>query len=316
MRSDDAREMLFRPKGNAACAPRRGTDPMADTGALLRAEGLVKRFGDLVAVGGLDVEARVGEVLGFLGPNGAGKTTSIRMMCGLLAPDAGRVLLGGEPIGTGISQRRRIGVCPQQIVVWERLTCVEQLTFLGRMYGLTTTDARRRGLDLLDRLGLANKASSLARALSGGMQRRLNIALALVQDPDVVFLDEPEAGLDPQARVLVREFIVDLATTKAVILSTHNMDEAERVATRVAIIDQGRVLRCGPPHELERDVGEAEILEVDLAGGAALEWLPPVIAQALGQPPDGRLWAGEFYPLDVPEPQPPARPCRLWEIEL
>ena len=201
------------------------------TGApTLIARGLTRRFGSLLAVDGLDIEVQRGEVLGFLGPNGAGKTTSIRMLCGLLRPDAGEVLLGGEPLGPAAHHRRRVGLCPQQVVVWDRLTCLEQLTFLGTMYEVPASEARSRGESLLDRLGLSARAGALARTLSGGMQRRLNVALALVHDPELVVLDEPEAGLDPQSRVLVRDFITELAATKAVVLTTHNMDEAERSA--------------------------------------------------------------------------------------
>ena len=234
---------------------------------LLAAEGLTKRFGTLTAVDGLHIDVRQGEVLGFLGPNGAGKTTSIRMLCGLLTPDAGEVRLAGERLTGALRHRRRVGLCPQQIVVWERLTCLEQLTFVGEMYELSAAAARSQGAGLLERLGLGHKASALARTLSGGMQRRLNIALALVHDPDLIVLDEPEAGLDPQSRVLVRDFIADLAKDKAVVLTTHNMDEADRVAGRVAIIDHGKVLCCDTPDALRREIGEGDVVQVDLPGG-------------------------------------------------
>ena len=237
---------------------------------VLRAEGLTKRYGDLVAVNDLSLDIYEGEVFGFLGPNGAGKTTSISMMCGLLKPDAGRVLVHGQPIAGGTaSVRTRVGICPQEIIVWSHLTCIEQLQFIGEMYGVGGQEARRRGERLLEDLGLVEKRNKQARTLSGGLQRRLNLALALVHDPDIIALDEPEAGLDPQSRVAVRSYIRQLARKKTVILTTHNMDEADRLADRVAIIDQGELLVLDTPQALKRSVGEGDVLEIALTGDDA-----------------------------------------------
>jgi len=233
------------------------------TNVVLQTEGLTKRYGSLVAVKSLTLEVREGEVFGFLGPNGAGKTTSINMMCGLLKPDAGRVLVRGVPVVNGAAGvRAQVGVCPQTIVLWERLTCLEQLQFIGQMYGLSGREARRRGERLLEELDLVDERNKQARRLSGGMQRRLNLAMALVHDPDLVVLDEPEAGLDPQSRVRVREYIQALARKKTVILTTHNMDEADRVADRVAIIDHGELLVLDTPQALKRRVGEGDVVEI------------------------------------------------------
>jgi ABC-2 type transport system ATP-binding protein len=232
---------------------------------VLQTEHLTKRYGSLIAVDDLSLEVHEGEIFGFLGPNGAGKTTSISMMCGLLKPDAGRVLIHGKPVHGGAPEvRARIGVCPQETVLWEKLTGLEQLEFIGSLYGVPPRTARQRGGALLETLGLSGKANVLAGKLSGGMKRRLNLALALVHDPEILALDEPEAGLDPQSRVLVREYIRSLARRKTVILTTHNMDEAERLADRVAIIDHGRLLVVDTPEELKRTVGEGDVLEVDL----------------------------------------------------
>jgi len=237
---------------------------------VLRAEGLTKRYGDLVAVNNLSLDIYEGEVFGFLGPNGAGKTTSISMMCGLLKPDAGRVLVHGQPIAGGTATvRTRVGICPQEIILWSHLTCIEQLQFIGEMYGVHSHEARRRGDRLLEDLGLVEKRNKQARTLSGGLQRRLNLALALVHDPDIVALDEPEAGLDPQSRVAVRNYIRELARKKTVILTTHNMDEADRLADRVAIIDQGELLVLDTPQALKRSVGEGDVLEIALTGDDA-----------------------------------------------
>ncbi len=242
---------------------------------VLRTEGLTKRYGTLIAVRDLTLEVYEGEVFGFLGLNGAGKTTSINMMCGLLKPDAGRVTIRGVPVATAGASARlsasaevraRVGVCPQDIVLWERLTCLEQLQFIGQMYGLTGRKARQRAEQLLEELDLVSKRKVQARTLSGGMQRRLNLAMALVHDPEIMVLDEAEAGLDPQSRVKVREYIQSLARQKTVILTTHNMDEAERLADRVAIIDHGELLVLDTPEALKRSVGEGDVVEIDLRG--------------------------------------------------
>lgn len=230
---------------------------------VLQTLNLTKRYGSLVAVDRLTLEVYEGEVFGFLGPNGAGKTTSISMMCGLLKPDEGQVRLHGKSISSSDAvARARVGVCPQDVVLWDRLTCLEQLQFIGEMYGLKAGEARRSGRRLLDELGLAEKRDRLARTLSGGMKRRLNLAMALVHDPEFIILDEPEAGLDPQSRVQVREVIQSLARRKTVILTTHNMDEAERVADRVAIIDHGKLLVLDTPDRLKQRLGTGDVIEL------------------------------------------------------
>lgn len=234
---------------------------------VLQVEGLTKRYGALVAVKNLSFAVNEGEVFGFLGPNGAGKTTSLNMLCGLLKPDAGRILIHGQPITNGaVDVQARVGVCPQNVVVWERLTCLEQLQFVGEMYGLPGALARQRGTQLLEQLDLSEKRDQQARTLSGGMRRRLSLALALVHDPSILVLDEPEAGLDPQSRIKVRDFIRSLARRKTIILTTHNMDEAERMADRIAIIDHGELLVLDTPEALKRSVGEGDVLEIALNG--------------------------------------------------
>lgn len=221
----------------------------------IRCIDLTRRFGDLTAVDHINLEVNPGEILGFLGPNGAGKTTAIRMICGLLKPDEGQVLFNGQSLHDLENGKSLLGVCPQDNVHWERLTCLEQLVFIGEMYGLARGLAKSRSSSLLESLGLADQRSKQARRLSGGMKRRLNIALALVHDPPVLILDEPEAGLDPQGRVMMREFIRSLSGTKTIILTTHNMDEADRLADRVAIIDQGRILKTDTPTNLKQSIG-------------------------------------------------------------
>jgi ABC-2 type transport system ATP-binding protein len=234
---------------------------------VLQTYRLTKKYGAVTAVEDLSLQVCAGEVFGLLGPNGAGKTTSIFMMCGLLKPDAGEVRIHGKRIRDA-GTRTRVGVCPQSIVLWNTLTCMEQLEFIGAMYDMPSRLARERGGMLLEAMGLGEKRNKLARTLSGGMQRRLNLIMALVHDPEILVLDEPEAGLDPQSRVLVREFVKSLARQKTILLTTHNMDEAERMADRVAIIDHGKLLVSDTPDALKRTMGEGDVLELEVKDAA------------------------------------------------
>lgn len=235
---------------------------MADI--VLQTDHLTKKYGALIAVKDLTLQVLEGEVFGLLGPNGAGKTTTINMICGLIKPDTGTVSIHGKQLSEGDDTiRSRVGVCPQEIVLWERLTCFEQLQFIGQMYGLKASMARRNAENLLKELDLVEKRNKQARTLSGGMQRRLNLAMALVHNPEIVVLDEPEAGLDPQSRLKVRQYIQNIAHEKTVILTTHNMDEAERLADRVAIIDHGQLLVCDTVDALKRRVGEGDVIEIE-----------------------------------------------------
>jgi ABC-2 type transport system ATP-binding protein len=212
----------------------------------------------------LNLEIREGEILAFLGPNGAGKTVTISMLCGLLKPDTGRIVFQGKILDR--STRGKIGLCPQNIVVWPTQTCNEQLVFMGEMYGLPAKTCSLRAGELLDALQLKEKCNKLAATLSGGMQRRLNLALALIHDPQLLVLDEPEAGLDPQSRVLVREYVRNWADSpgRTVILTTHNMDEADRMADRVAVIDHGSLLVLDTAETLKHNLGEGDVLEIEL----------------------------------------------------
>lgn len=231
----------------------------------LEVKGLVRFYGDLLAVDDLSLQVYRGEVFGFLGPNGAGKTTSIRMMCGLLKPNAGEVYINGSRIRNGLI-RSKVGICPQHIVLWNKLTCYEQLVFMARMYDVPGGIARSRAEMLIERIGLKEKRNKMASTLSGGMKRRMNVIMALVHDPEIVVFDEPEAGLDPQSRILVREFIQETARKKTVIFTTHNMDEADRVSDRVAIIDRGKLLKLDTPGNLKKSIGKGDLLELIIQG--------------------------------------------------
>lgn len=235
---------------------------------VLIADSLVKRFGDVVAVDNISFEINRGEIFGFLGPNGAGKTTTIKMMSDLLKPDSGSVTLDSR------DNRKSIGICPQHIVVWENLTCLEQIVYVGKMYNLSSADARIEGKNLLESLGLYGIKDRLAKKLSGGMQRRLNIALALIHSPEIVFLDEPQAGLDPQSRILVRDYIRSIKSTTTIVLTTHDMEEAEKLSDRICIIDKGKLLVSGTANEIIRTNGYEDLVEADVAGDIENELLP------------------------------------------
>jgi ABC-2 type transport system ATP-binding protein len=231
---------------------------------VIKLSDLTRKYGNLTAVDGLSLEIQQGEIFGFLGPNGAGKTTTINMICGLLPPTEGEIIFWGNNIKNDNNIKTHIGICPQENIFWHKLTCLEQMIFMAEMYGMPRKSAKSRSGKLLKLMGLKEKSKVLASKLSGGMKRRLNICLALIHDPEILVFDESEAGLDPQSRILVRDFIKSLAKEKTVILTTHNMDEADRLADRVAIIDHGKLLLLDTPANLKRSIGEGDILEIVL----------------------------------------------------
>lgn len=230
---------------------------------VLEVRKLKKSYSGLLAVNDISFHAKKGEIFSILGPNGAGKTTTINMICGLLKSDGGDILLNGLSLYDDYEKLKEwIGLCPQDIVIWEQLTCQEQLTFVGMSYGISRKEVKKRGHQLLERLGLIDKKHKLAKSLSGGMKRRLNMALALIHDPQLVILDEPQAGLDPQSRVLVRDFIRELSNDKTIILTTHDMDEADRLSDRIAIMDGGKILVIDTPEKIKDSSGEGDMLEI------------------------------------------------------
>jgi ABC-2 type transport system ATP-binding protein len=235
---------------------------------ILKAESIVKSYGNILAVDDISFEIYRGEIFGFLGPNGAGKTTTIKIMSGLLKPDSGTVTIDCPDNG------KSTGICPQHIVVWENLTCMEQILFMGKMYNMKYDEVIAKGNELLESLGLTGIKDRLAKKLSGGMQRRLNIALALIHSPEIVFLDEPQAGLDPQSRVLVRDYIRSIKKKTTVVLTTHDMEEAEKLSDRICIIDKGRLLVTGTADEIIRTGGHDDLVEIDFECDPEKELLP------------------------------------------
>jgi ABC-2 type transport system ATP-binding protein len=213
---------------------------------------LTKQFDGLVAVNGIDLEIKKGELFSLLGPNGAGKTTTIRMLCCLLKPSKGSAsILGYDVVKTPFAVKRLIGVSPQETILSERLNCWENLALIGKVYGLSSNQVRRRSQELLETMGLIERAKDQVRKFSGGMKRRLSIAMALVSDPQVLFLDEPTLGLDPQARRAIWEYIAGLKGKKTILLTTHYMEEADSLSDRIGIIDEGRVVALGTSQELK-----------------------------------------------------------------
>jgi ABC-2 type transport system ATP-binding protein len=234
--------------------------------------GLVKSFGAVRALDGVDFEAQPGTVLGLLGPNGAGKTTAVRVLTTLLAPDAGTVRVAGLDVVREATQlRRQIGLAGQYAAIDENLTGAENLVMVGRLYGERRAAAKTRAHELLERFDLVDAAARPAKTYSGGMRRRIDLAAALVARPPVLFLDEPTTGLDPRSRLDLWETIEGLVQDgTTVLLTTQYLDEADRLADAIAVIDHGRVIAEGTPDELKDRVG-GERLEVRLADPAMLD---------------------------------------------
>ena len=278
---------------SAAVEPRRtGSADGRSDGAAVTVRGLVKSYGAVRALVGVDLEVSPGSVLGLLGPNGAGKTTIIRILTTLLKPDAGTARVAGlDVVRDAVRLRERIGLAGQYAAVDENLTGLENLTMVGRLYGESRAAAGQRGHELLVRFELLDAAARPTKTYSGGMRRRLDLAAALVARPPVLFLDEPTTGLDPRSRLQLWETIEGLvADGTTVLLTTQNLDEADRLATEIAVIDHGRVIARGTPDELKDRVG-GERLEVRLDGAAHAQGAVRALASMADGPPivDGDL---------------------------
>ena len=246
-------------------------------------EGLVKRYGKTTALAGLDLAVPPGIVQGVLGPNGAGKTTLVRILATLLRPDAGRAQVGGFDVaGQPDKVRKLITLTGQFAAVDEDLTGRENLLLIARLLELSRKAARRRADELLERFGLAEAGGRLAKTYSGGMRRRLDLAMGLVGEPQVLFLDEPTTGLDPRARGDVWDMVRDLvAAGTTVLLTTQDLDEADRLASRIAVIDRGRVIDSGTPAELKAKVG-GQSLDVRPAEPGELAKVGAIVAEVTG----------------------------------
>ncbi len=240
--------------------------------AVLSARKLHKCYGNQVVVDGLDLSIRRGECFGLLGPNGAGKTTTLRILLGLIEPDGGEAMLLGLPVPQAAREARiKVGVVPQIDNLDPDFTVAENLMVYGRYFGIGDDEIRARLPGLLEFASLAGKRDARVPTLSGGMKRRLTLARALVNDPDVIFLDEPTTGLDPQARHLIWQRLRELtARGKTLLLTTHFMEEAERLCHRLAVMDNGRIISTGSPRELIEHNIEPQVVEV--FGEQAQQW--------------------------------------------
>jgi len=237
---------------------------MSETDGLIRARGLVKRFGDLVAVDGIDLDVRRGEAFGFLGPNGAGKSSTMRMI-GCVSPVTAGTLrvLGLDPAADGPEIRARLGVVPQQDTLDTELTVWENVLIYGRYFGLSRRELRPKIDELLEFVQLSERSGDKVEPLSGGMKRRLTIARSLVNDPELLLLDEPTTGLDPQARHVVWDRLFRLKQRGVtLVLTTHYMDEAEQLCDRLVVMDHGRIVAAGSPRELIERYATREVVEV------------------------------------------------------
>ena len=224
----------------------------------LVATELSKRFGGVQAVDGVSFALRKQEIFGLLGPNGAGKTTTIRMLSTVLSPDAGDVLIGGHSVTRdGGEARKLIGVCPQEIALYPELSAFDNLVFFGKMSGLGGRDAKERAAALLEKVGLESRSNDAVSKFSGGMKRRVNIAVALMNNPGLLFLDEPTVGIDPQSRNHIFDTVLELRSEGMTVLyTTHYMEEADRLCDRIGIMDNGRIIAMGTPTELKAQTGD------------------------------------------------------------
>ncbi len=250
------------------------------TAPTIEAEGLVKTFGSVKALDGVDMVAGEGTVFGLLGPNGAGKTTSIRILTTLLKPDAGRATVGGfDVVSHPADVRRLIGLTGQYAAIDELLSGKENLYMIGRLLGFSSADARARAAELLESFELTDAAGKFVKTYSGGMRRRLDLAASLVGRPGFLFLDEPTTGLDPKSRLelwgMIRALVAEGTT---VLLTTQYLDEADRLADELVVIDRGKVIAAGTPKELKTRIG-GQVLQAQPADPADLEATERILAE-------------------------------------
>ncbi len=245
-------------------------DRVMRNGSVIVINDLTKQFDDVTAVKGLNLEIRKGEMFGFLGPNGAGKTTTISMLCGLLTPTSGSARIGGFDIGREPRKvKELIGVCPQEAAVFKFLTGMENLELFGSLHGMDSQAVKQRAAALVSQADFSEAARRRTKGYSGGMKRQLNLMIALISDPEIVFLDEPTVGMDARARRRTWEFIGSLKEQgKTVILTTHYIEEAQALSDRVGIIDYGELIALGTPADLmaEHDAKDLESVFLNITG--------------------------------------------------
>lgn len=240
---------------------------------ILKADGLYKNFGEFEAVKGVSFEIGEGEIYSLLGPNGAGKTTTISMLTGLFSPTSGDAYMNGFSVRNDVNRVKEIiGVVPQEIALYPTITARENLNFWGKMVGLSGKQLSQRVDAALDIAGLADRAKDKVETFSGGMKRRLNIAVGLLHKPKIIFMDEPTVGIDPQSRRRILDTVKSLNDNgMAVLYTTHYMEEAEELSDRIGIIDQGKLIAQGTQEELTQMVGEFDIIKLDIGATENIE---------------------------------------------
>jgi ABC-2 type transport system ATP-binding protein len=250
---------------------------------ILEAKNLVKKFNDFTAVDNVSFAIEEGEIFSLLGPNGAGKTTTISMLSCLLAPTSGDAVVDGHSIDKDpMTVKKVIGIVPQDIALYEELSAWENLNFWGRMYGMGGAALKQRVAQVLEEVGLADKAKQRVKTYSGGMKRRINIAVGLLHKPRLLFMDEPTVGIDPQSRRNILDSVKALNQQGMTVLyTTHYMEEAEELSHRVGIIDHGKLIALGTQRELTQMVGQLDALHLHLPEGQEVE---PFIAALQGLP--------------------------------
>ncbi len=232
----------------------------------IETHGLTKNFNSFTAVDHIDLTVHRGEIYGFLGPNGAGKSTTIRMLCTLLAPTSGSASVDGYDIGKqGNEVRKRIGLVSEKMIMYPRLTAFENLMFFGRLYGIDRGALRKKSEELLEMVKLTPFKDKLVGGFSSGMRQRINVIRAVLHDPDILFLDEPTTGLDPQSTRFVRDLVKELKQRgHTIVLTTHIMEEADELSDRVCIIDNGKIMAVDPPQALKEKYNTNSLLDVFL----------------------------------------------------
>jgi ABC-2 type transport system ATP-binding protein len=265
----------------------------------IRGANLTKRFGDKLAVNTVSITIEPGKILGLLGPNGAGKSTVIKMLSGRIKPNEGEIFIDGKSFSYLPEEYRlKLGVMPQDIVIWDDLTLQENLWMSASIYNLSKAKTKERMDYLIDSLKLQPELKTIAKNLSGGYKRRLNLAISIIHDPEVIFLDEPTPGIDAQSRLLLTEFIRSLVDTGkySVVLTDHYLDEAEKLCDYYVIIDQGKIITEGTIGELKRKHGNGNFLKIDLSSEN-----PDMTTRAVQELqkvfPDGKILRNEFVSL-------------------
>ena len=269
---------------------------------ILNAQNLQKHFGDVKAVQGVSFQIAQGEIYSLLGPNGAGKTTTISMLTGLLSPTEGDAMINGQSVVNNVNEVKKvIGVVPQEIALYPRISARENLTFWGRMYGLSGKYLRERVDATLEIAGLTDRAGEKVSTFSGGMKRRINIAVGLLHEPKIIFMDEPTVGIDPQSRRRILDTVLELNRQgMSVLYTTHYMEEAEKLSHRVGIIDHGKLIAQGTLGELTNLVGENDTVQLFIDTG---EHTVEQCAEALQKLPEVHKAFGENGHLIVQAPE-------------